>query len=505
MMLFKKKEKKKRKIKRTKSISWQFALIFASLMIGTIAFFLLVNSTFLEKFYIRNKETALRNAYTIINNASDNSALNTEEFESELNMYSLKFNIDVIVIDVDSETVIYKGKDQEAMRIAIWDKLFLAGRNNENDQIVEQTEEYQLLTTVDRRSSTGYIEMWGFLSNGNIFLMRSALQSIQESARITNLFLMYTGAVALVIGIIFVLAVCKQVAKPILELAVISERMGELDFEAKYNGKQKNEIGLLGQNINKMSDTLETTISELKAANIALTQDIERKEQLEEMRSEFVANVSHELKTPIAIIQGYAEGLVEGISEDQEERDYYCSVICDEADKMNNMVKKLLTLNELEFGNDNVKMERFDIVTMIKNRISATELLAKQNDFNIIFSENEPIYVWGDEFKAEEVVTNYISNAINHCSGEKIIRINTERMDKKLHISVFNTGERVPEDSIGHLFEKFYKVDKARTRAYGGSGIGLSIVKAIQESIGQEYGVTNEDDGVTFWFEMDMA
>lgn len=492
----------KRKIK---SISLQFAIIFASLMIGTIAFFLIVNSTFLEQFYIRNKEVALRYAYTKTADAADNATLQSEEFDKELDNIALRYNIDIIVIDVDSKTVKYRGKDQELMRIALWDRIFSSNVRNTKDRVVEQTDDYQLLTTEDARTGIGYIEMWGFLSDGNIFLMRSAMQPIQESARITNLFMMSTGAVALTLGILIVLIVAKRVAKPILELADISERMGELDFEAKYTGTNRNEIGLLGENINKMSHTLEKTISELKSANVALTHDIEKKEELEEMRSEFVANVSHELKTPIAIIQGYAEGLVEGISDDKESRDYYCSVICDEAEKMNIMVKKLLTLNEIEFSSDKIKMERFDIVTLINNRINTTELLAKQNDFNIIFTENKPIYVWGDEFKAEEVVTNYVSNAINHCSGDNIIKISTEKIDNRLRVSVFNSGDKIPEESLEHLFEKFYKVDKARTRDYGGSGIGLSIVKAIQDAIGQQYGVHNEENGVTFWFEMDLA
>ena len=254
-----------------------------------------------------------------------------------------------------------------------------------------------------------------------------------------------------------------------------------------------------------MSEALESTISELKVANVKLKQDIEKKEKIDEMKSEFMSNVSHELKTPISIIQGYAEGLVEGISDDKESRDYYCSVILDEANKMNTMVKRLLTLNEIESGGDNVNMERFDIVTMIKNRIQATELLLKQNDINIIFDEKMPIYVWGDEFKAEEVFTNYLSNAITHCTGEKRINVITQKKDDRIRVSVFNTGERIPEESIEHLFEKFYKIDKARTREYGGSGIGLSIVKAIQDSIGQGYGVINRNDGVEFWFEMEQA
>jgi len=261
---------------------------------------------------------------------------------------------------------------------------------------------------------------------------------------------------------------------------------------------------LLGDNINKMSMALETTISELKTANNELQKDIQQKIEIEQMRTEFLSNVSHELKTPIAIIQGYAEGLAEGVSDDEESRELYCNVICDEAAKMNALVQKLLTLNQLEFGNEPVNMERFDLVTLIKNNIRMSEILLKQNGIRMQLMEHEPIYVWGDEFKVAEVFSNYLSNAIHHCKGDKIIDVRFELKNGVVRTTCFNTGEPIPEDSIPHIWEKFYKVDKARTREYGGSGIGLSIVKAIMESMNREYGVDNYTNGVAFWFELEI-
>ena len=252
--------------------------------------------------------------------------------------------------------------------------------------------------------------------------------------------------------------------------------------------------------------TLEATISELKTANNVLQKDIEKKNEVDEMRKEFLSNVSHELKTPIALIQGYAEGLKEGINDDDEEsRNFYCDVIIDESGKMNNMVKKLLTLNQLEFGNDVVSMERFDIVTLIRNYIQSADILIKQNEAAVRFEKEEPVYVWGDEFKTEEVFMNYFTNALNHLDGERVVDIKLSQEGKKVRISVFNSGIPIPEESLPHLWEKFYKVDKARTREYGGSGVGLSIVKAIMESMNQKYGVVNYENGVEFWFEMEKV
>ena len=243
----------------------------------------------------------------------------------------------------------------------------------------------------------------------------------------------------------------------------------------------------------------------MKTANNELLKDIEKKDKIDEMRKEFLSNVSHELKTPIALIQGYAEGLKEGINSDEESREFYCDVIMDEANKMNIMVKKLLTLNQLEFGNDVVNMERFDIVALIKNYIASSDILLKQKEISVRMEDYESVYAWGDEFKVEEVFMNYFSNAINYAMGDKIIDVKIQRIEQKIRVSVFNTGNPIPQESIEHLWEKFYKVDQARTREYGGSGIGLSIVKAIMESMNQEYGVTNYENGVEFWFVLDAA
>jgi signal transduction histidine kinase len=311
-----------------------------------------------------------------------------------------------------------------------------------------------------------------------------------------------------ILSVFIIWIVSARITKPITELTKISEKMADLDFDTKYNSKSRDEIDLLGENINELSSALEKTISELKTANNELKRDIEKKEQTDEMRKEFLSNVSHELKTPLALIQGYAEGLKEGINDDDKEsRDFYCEVIIDEAGKMNNMVKKLLDLNQLEFGYDVVTMERFDIVALISNFLTSAEILINQNGVNVKHDIIPPVYVWADEFKTEEVVRNFFSNAINHVNGDKIIEIKYRLIEQensnKVRVSVFNTGEPIPDESLPHIWEKFYKVDKARTREYGGSGVGLSIVKAIMESMNQEYGVINYTNGVEFWFELE--
>lgn len=484
------------------SIKRQFAFIFIGLMAGTLLVCWIINNSFLQRYYENMREAALFETYRVLNEAVENGDLASEDFQIELEKISGRYNIMGVVQDMNGIIVGTFGNDMEMLKGLLWDRLYASVPN---PQILEKGKLYTIQKVNDAKTKTEYMEMVGWLNGGQMFYMRTPLENIRESVAIANRFLIYVGLVCVLVSSIVIWLVSKKITEPILELADISERMTRLDFEAKYEGNSQNEIALLGDNINTLSATLEETIRELKTANNELQKDIETKTQIDEMRKEFLSNVSHELKTPIALIQGYAEGLKEGINDDAESREFYCDVIMDEAAKMNNMVKKLMTLNQLEFGNDVVNMERFDIVMLICNYVQSAAILAKQHDIELRMEHYAPIYVWADEFKTEEVFANYFSNAVNHCEGEKIIDIRLEQYDNKVRIIVFNTGEQIPEESLDRIWEKFYKVDKARTREYGGSGVGLSIVKAIMESMNQGYGVENFENGVAFWFELETV
>ena len=262
--------------------------------------------------------------------------------------------------------------------------------------------------------------------------------------------------------------------------------MADLDFNAKYTSGGIDEIGILGENFNSMSKRLEETISELKTANTQLHKDIEQKEKIENMRNEFLGNVSHELKTPIALIQGYAEGLKEGVNDDPESREFYCDVIMDEANKMNQMVKNLLVLNQLEFGSDELDVQRFDVVRLIRGVLASCDILIQQAKAIVDFIADEEVYVWADEFKTEQVIRNYLTNAIHHADFEKRIEIRVIQNEDTVRVTIFNSGKPIPEEDVAKLWDKFYKVDKAHTREYGGNGIGLSIVMPVPLRPGQD-------------------
>ena len=485
-----------------RSITTQIGAVIIALVAGTVLLCWFLNTTFLGTYYSKMKVTQLENGYTLINRAAENDALSSSDFDVQFDRISSNGNIEILVMASDGTVVRSTSNDSENLTRQFMDVLFGAATDNGRKD-VEATDNYRIVQVTDSRMASEYLVLWGTLGDGNLIMMRTALESIRESVQISNRFLAYIGLCGLLVSIMVVLVVTRRITKPVRQLTQIAGQMAELDFSAKYEpDHDSQEIEQLGVYMNRLSEGLERTIGELKTANNELKSDIEKKEQIDEMRKEFLSNVSHELKTPLALIQGYAEGLNECINDDAESRSFYCDVIMDEAGKMNRMVQKLLTLNHLEFGNDPITIDRFDITELIHGVLANNTLLLQQNEIRLIFDEKEA-YVWGDEFQIEEVVTNYLSNAIHYASGEKLIRIFYTVREDGLRISVFNSGSHIPDEDIDHIWDKFYKVDKARTREYGGSGIGLSIVKAIMDSHHRTCGVLNHPDGVEFWFELD--
>lgn len=489
------------------SIRKKITILFSVVLLAALAACWLANSFFLERYYLSNKKDVLQDAYVRLDGASGRESLEAEDFIQLLSVICETNNISLLVMDNSGYVKIYTTKDYMMMRRRLYDYLFgrVPPENTGKIKILEEQDHYSIRMCQDTDSQIEYVEMIGSLQNGELFLMRTALEPIRESVQLANRFLLYVGLSVLAIGALIIQLLANRIAEPLLELAKLSERMSNLEFGVKFSGKKDDEVAFLGNQMNRLSEALEKTISELKTANNELQRDIEQKTRNDEMRKEFLSNVSHELKTPIALIQGYAEGLQECINDDPESRSFYCEVIIDEAVKMNRMVKNLLTLNELEFGNEVVTMERFDLAMMIHNMLQSAKILFEQKQVRLVYEQEEPVYVWANEYKLEEVLNNYISNALNHVDGEKVIKITLQKWSDRVRVGVFNTGKPIPEEDLEKIWDKFYKVDKARTREYGGSGVGLSIVKAILESMHRDYGAVNYENGVEFWFDLDSC
>ena len=495
-----------KKIGIFKSIRTKLFLSLCIIVLSIIAALILLNNFVLRDFYEYNKEKQLINVYEIINEYY-NEENNNNDLAQELDKISINNNFDILIRNNENVSVYSSNKDFYHTIGEITFSII----NNEKEQknILEKNEKYTISLFKDTKTTINYIMLLAKLDNSYDLYIRMPVASIEESVKISNEFISIIAIFIIIIGGTVLSIVSRRFSDPIVELNQIAKKMSNLDFSQKYKiSDTDDEIDMLGNSINTLSDKLETTINQLRKTNFELERDIEEKSKIDEMRKSFISDVSHELKTPIALIQGYSEGLIENVNSDDESRKFYAEVILDESTKMDKLVKQLLELMKLEYGKMTFNNKEFNIVELEKEILRKTAVMIEKE--NVILEENlkEDIFVYADDFYIDQVLTNYITNAIKYSiyiNGEKRVKIENVLMGDKVRVKVFNTFNQFSEEDKIRIWNRFYKVDESRNRENGGNGIGLSLVKAIMNNYGNQFGVKNVAGGVEFYFDLDLA
>ncbi len=513
-----------------KSLTRKLIVVFSAILLAIIILIMVFNNLLLSKVYRSKKIDAMETLYHRI-----------------LNEYSG---------DTDKDTVIEIVKDtltRENLRVYIWDnenKLvidsFPLTSDNENNTLQSENESPKIGKPPrnDREFGEnrkdfrfGRMELFWYYSDigdenlifknteytifsfstfdnykNETLCLRSALPKeyklliqmpyapIDEAIGITNTILLMVGTLMFVLGIIIVIITSRTIAKPVKELSIIAKAMEGLDFTKKYSGKGEDEISSLGDSINSLSSKLEITINELRDKNAKLLSDIELKSKIDTQRKEFIANASHELKTPLALISGYAEGLRDNIADSNEARELYTNEIIEEAGKMDKIIRQMLDLMELDGADKPMDIHRLYLSDIVNEVMESFSLIFKNNQISIEKTFASQGVFYGDKLRISQAVSNFVANAINHVDKNKIIRASITDEGDIIRFSLYNSGTQIPQADIENLWERFYKVDKAHTRKYGGSGLGLSIVRSVIELHNGEYGVINHQDGVEFYF-----
>jgi len=470
------------------------------LVVFFVSFSIILNSFFLKPYYISQKKNMLIKNTQYIDSIYEN---NLQEVSFDLEKIERNNAIHITIAD-SNNNIKY---DSMLKRLNASSNI---KRPSERVNMIEQFDNKELSNgqfafkiAKDLRLNTDFINSCHLLNNGDKLLLSIPLDEITANVNISNKFFMLIGLLTIIIGILATLIYSKKFTEPILKLNEITQNMSKLDFKWKYVVTSKDEIGELGENINFLSQQLDKSINELKEKNKELRADIEKKRALDEMRKGFIANVSHELKTPISLIEGYAEGLKINVVEDEEDKEFYCDVIINEAKKMNQLVKSLLNLSFIDSGSAELEISIFNISELIEELIYKFQPIFNEKQVKLDRSKVKELMVSGDRLMIEQILVNYTNNALNHINEKREIIIDTSRNESKVRITMFNSGKQIPEEDIDKVWQSFYKIDKARTRAYGGTGLGLSIVAGIQKLHGNSYGLRNVEGGIEFWFDMD--
>ena len=409
---------------KLKSVRVKLFLVLCVVTILLVICLIAINSLVLENFYIYNKTNTIKEVYNKINKYYKDPDL-AINLETELKKIAFRNNFDIL-IQSDTDLILFSTNKDFLSSIEVAKekyKTYLEERKN----LLYSDAKMTIRKIDDTSNSLNYILLYGKLDNGYSLYIRIPIAPIEESVRISNNTLIVIGIATVIISAFVASLISKRFTSPILQLNDITKKMAKLDFKQKYRiNDSDDEINELGKNINTMSDKLESTIKQLRETNSELEKDIEEKSKIDEMRKQFISDVSHELKTPIALIQGYAEGLIENVNNDDESRKFYAEVILDESNKMDVLVKQLLELMKLEYGKRKFNDEEFDVVELINEVIRKCNVMLEENQIQVVFDEKKPIYAYADDFYVEQVVTNYFTNAIKHTkevNGEKYIEI----------------------------------------------------------------------------------
>lgn len=492
--------------KAINSVKVKLFMTLSLVILLIILFLILVNNFVFGQFYIYSKTKALKSVYEMVNHYYADTQI--IDLETQLEKIAINNNFDILIKNNQNVNVYTSNKDFFAT-LGQMNEMTSKFHNNFGE-VLENGESFSIKKIKDSKNDITYILLSATLDNGYLLYIRIPITSIQESVKISNNFLYLMAGFAILIAAVIVSYVSRKFGDPIAELNDIAKKMANLDFSHKYRiTDSDDEINNLGKSINVMSDKLEKTIKQLRNTNIELEKDIEEKSQIDEMRKSFISDVSHELKTPIALIQGYSEGLLENVNSDEESRKFYAEVILDESNKMDRLVKQLLELMKLEYGKREFEDKEFNLVELEKEVIRKSQVMLDEKQVEVKWETPDEINVLADDFYIEQVITNYITNAIKHVKevkSEKYIKIENviNREENKVRIKMFNTGETIAEENIARIWNRFYKIDESRNRDKGGTGIGLAFVKAVMNNYGNQYGVINHDNGVEFYLELDL-
>lgn len=474
-----------KKMLTPRSLVWRLFGSIAACIAVLLIVILLLNTFALKPYYIQEKQDTITETFVSVNGV----CRSTQALEQRLEY--LKDNTTLSVIIWANRQILYSTQNQEAFSLPA--------------ELELQRGEY-LFSRRRMDEPFSFITLFGKLDNDCYIMLRTPVAAIEESIGITNRFLLTCGGVTLLLALGLAFLLARSFTVPIRRLSKVAENVARLDFSDPPPTEGKDELSALGRSIHTMSGALESTITDLKNANLQLQSDVEQKTKQTEAHRAFIRNVSHELKTPIALISTYAEGLREDITGNRED---YCAVIEDEAQKMSELIRRMTLLMQLEAGSEQLTVERFDISELLINLMNRLKAQFPDSTATLLPPAPVPTLVWADSFLMENVLTNFLTNAFHHVSANGLIEGHiAPAAGGRVRISVLNTGKHIPDADLPKIWDSFYKVDKARTRAYGGSGIGLSVVAAIMKAHRMPFGVRNRtapngDTAVEFYVELE--
>lgn len=473
------------------------------LSVGVLALYYILVSLFsllfMEPYYLHRVEQSLVNAFYTLE-AQDEFDINTVSQLEES-------NLSIIIADIDTMEILYNSQMPDRfvpdmlkrLLPGIRDHILATGTNYtiNADEVYQHTASGVLV-------SSGRRVTLGGLTDKYIIDISTSYASISQATSISMAFTLGVGLLVMVIAIFAFSRMSSLVIRPVMQITEVANQIAHLDFSQKCDVSVQGEIGVMAESINTMSDFMQSHIQQLESANQQLMADIARKREQDEARKNLVSNLSHDLKTPIGLISGYADGLRSGMAKTDEEVKEYCDVICDESDRMMSMIVRMMELFRLESGTVELENEEFDLADLLNYVVEIFTIEIERMHLDFTRDYTDGLYICTDYFSVEQIITNYVQNAVSHMGPGKVMRLSVEDRDTHYRVNVFNSADPIPEEELSRIWDSFYRLDKSRTSRKQ-SGLGLSIVRSNMELLGGACGVENTHGGVIFWAEFEKS
>lgn len=330
-----------------------------------------------------------------------------------------------------------------------------------------------------------YATYIGDTPSNNILYIVAPLYPVKSTISILRIQLKYISFIALIVSALLALFIAKRLSQPIKDITSSAVEMSHGNYNVKFNGGMFTETNELARTLNTASYEMQKTDS---------------------YQRDLIANVSHDLKTPLTMIKSYAEMINDISGDNPEKRKEHLHVIITEADRLNKLVSDMLSASKIQSNSLELNKEIFDLVEVAEEIATTYTVLNEQDGYHIRFSKCKPSYVYGDKEKMKQVLSNFISNAVKYCGDDRVIHIDLKRVGKKIRVDVIDHGDGIASDELAHVWERYYRTSANRNRSIEGSGLGLSIVKGILVLHNANYGVKSKvGQGSDFWFEMDTV
>lgn len=473
-----------------RSVRVKFFLVFFAILFSFQGAYLILNNYYLERIFIEANKRSMAEAYFEVFESLESDVDYSNVIQELSNNYGLMGTI------VDDE-----------MRIIYTSAPHLKSVPNnrvppEIGQMVHElilSHQPHTFNEIEMNNNEKAILFAGVLPEKHFILFDKSERVIVESSDLLYRFINIAVIATLAIGSVMVYWLSGRLTKPIVEMNAVAMNIAKLRFDDELTIKSKDEVGTLATSINTISKELSSSLDELHEANAQLHKDIEYEKTMDKLRRKFVSSVSHEFKTPISMIQGYAEGLKFNIAKSKEDRDYYCDVIIEETDKMNRLIHDLLDLSSYEAGQFRIQPKQFDLAQLMQDSVEKFNWQIREKQVLLHTEMLSEALVMADLMRMEQVVTNYMSNALKHVPVGGEMRLLLEKAEGGYRIGIYNSGNPILENELENIWTSFYKLDSSNERVLEGTGLGLAIVKAIMELHHGKWGAANKEKGVEFW------